>query len=164
MRTLLALISLSVMLLVAACSSPPENENGAAQNQNGRRRVVRSKERGSGVNAGNTMIAFKKAGIPVTNQTAYNKNTDPEKRLARPNMYIEKIGWVDDRVAPEGGIIEVFLSEDDLQQRKQALESEQAAAGTTEHMLTRINILVRLSKNLSSEQVAEYQTALEKAY
>ena len=164
MRTLLALMSLSVILLAAACTRPPENENAPVQNQNRRSRVVRSNGKSSGVNAGNTMIAFKSAGIPVANEIAYNRQTDPDKQLARPNMYIEKIAWVDNRVAPEGGIIEVFISQDDMEQRKQALESEQAAGGAAEHMLTRVNILVRLSRNLSSEQVAEYQNALEKAY
>lgn len=164
MRRLLALISLSVVLLAAACSGPPEDENAAKQNQNATQRRQRVRGKTAGVNAGNTVTAFKTAGIPVTNQIVYNRQTDPEKRQTRRNMYIEKIAWVDNRVAPEGGIIEVFLNEEDMQQRKQALESEQAAAGAAEHMLTRVNILVRLSKNLSPEQVAEYQNALEKAY
>lgn len=162
MRGVLALISLSVILLVAGCSGPPANENAA--NRNGRQRVPPSERKIYRLNARNAVLAFKSAGIPLANEIIYNAETDPEKRHTRPKMYIEKIAWVDNRVAPEGGIIEVFLKEEDMQQRKQALESEQAAAGAVEHMLTRENILVRLSKNLSSEQVGEYQNALAKAY
>ncbi|MFI6797227.1 hypothetical protein [Streptosporangium canum] len=114
-------------------------------------------------------------GLPITLTVTYTADTDPSKLLGRPNGYVSKASFTDQRVDPSkvtaaeegdvdlGGIVEVF---------KDAGQAEQRAAYNQEvsktlPMLLEYDyvagpVLVRVSRKLPSQHAKTFETALGK--
>lgn len=113
-------------------------------------------------------ISFKleKAKLPINNVVVYNEKTDPNKMLGRPNQYISKVNFADTRLDqldpknPNGGSIETFKNTDDLKARKEYIESViKTTPAFTEYMVVNGKYLLRLSKDMTNDQVNKYKKA-----
>ena len=105
-------------------------------------------------------------GLPITELIYYTEETDPNELLGRPNQYIAKVNWTDERISGNngvqaGGSIELFLNPTDMQARKDYLELVTKFMSTTvEYAYSNGNILLRLSHSLTPTQAQEYETIL----
>jgi hypothetical protein len=105
--------------------------------------------------------------LPTGKIIVYTADTDVNKLLGRPNQYISKVNFADNRIYqidendPDGGSIETFSNPKDLETRKSYIESvEKTICPTTvEYMFVNGNYLLRLSNELTPEQAKEYETA-----
>ena len=109
--------------------------------------------------------ALRAAGLPIEEYVILKAETDPEGLLGRPEGYIAKISFADERVpAPRargdfrGGSIEIFLNQAGAEARKAQLEG-MAEAGTqeAEYFYVKDSVLLRLSGLLTGEQAAAYE-------
>ena len=107
------------------------------------------------------------AGFPIKNIIVYTEKTDPNKLLGRPNGYISKANFADDRceqydaTAPEGGSFEVFKNTEDCTSRKEYIESVYKANPIFRtYMYQFDNVLFRLSRELTPSQAADYEDAV----
>jgi hypothetical protein len=103
--------------------------------------------------------------IPTGKIVVYTADTDVNKLLGRPNQYISKANFADNRIDqfdendPDGGTIETFNNSKDLQARKAYIESvEKLLYPEIEYMFVNGNYLLRLSRELTPEQAKEYET------
>lgn len=110
---------------------------------------------------------FVEAGLPITDIIYYTEETDPNQLLGRPNQYIAKVNWTDERIdswqdgVQAGGSIELFLSPTNMQARKDYLESvTQIMSATVEYAYSNAHILLRLSHSLTPTQAQEYESIL----
>lgn len=112
--------------------------------------------------------AFKKAGLPIGKSTIFTAESDPNKLLGRPNQYVGKVNWEDTRIKQEGddfegGSIETFSNEQDLNSRKQYVEAISKSGGMfAQYNYAHKNALLRLSKELTPTQVEEYKKVFDK--
>jgi len=104
--------------------------------------------------------------------TVYTAETDPNKLLGRPGGYSSKTAFADSRIEPGlfgaaqdsvngGGSVEVFADEDAATARRDYLQE----MGKRLPILTGYNyqsgpVLVRVSRDLTPQQAAEYESAL----
>lgn len=110
---------------------------------------------------------LKEANLPIYDVIVYNESNDVNKLLGRPNQYISKVNFADKRLEqfdlknnPDGATIETFNNTTDLNARKEYLESIMKASPVfTEYMVVNGNYLLRLSKDLTNEQVNKYKQA-----
>lgn len=107
------------------------------------------------------------AGFPIKNIIVYTEETDPNNLLGRPNGYISKANFADDRceqydeTSPEGGNFEVFNNVEDCTDRKEYIESVYKANPIlSKYMYQFDNVLFRLSRELTPSQAAEYENAV----
>lgn len=107
------------------------------------------------------------AGFPIKNIIVYTEETDPNNQLGRPNGYISKANFADDRCEqydatdPEGGNFEVFKNVEDCTDRKEYIESVYKANSIFRmYMYQFDNVLFRLSRELTPSQAAEYENAV----
>jgi len=104
-----------------------------------------------------------RAGSPVaayidsSRAIAYTSSTDPDRLLGRPGLYVGKVVWVDTRVAPAGGSLEVFRTLTDVVARVAHLHQ---AAGRSEYLFTSGSTLLRLTTALPPAAAEDYATAL----
>lgn len=110
---------------------------------------------------------FVEAGLPITEIIYYTEETDPNELLGRPNQYVEKANWTDNRISSlqdgvqAGGSIELFLNPTNMLARKDYLESvTQIMSMTVEYAYSNGNILLRLSHSLTPTQAQEYESIL----
>lgn len=110
---------------------------------------------------------FVEAGLPITEIIYYTEETDPNELLGRPNQYVAKANWTDNRISSlqggvqAGGSIELFLNPTNMQARKDYLESvTQIMSMTVEYAYSNGNILLRLSHSLTPTQAQEYESIL----
>jgi hypothetical protein len=105
----------------------------------------------------------------------FTAETDPNKLLGRPNGYTSKASFTDTRVNPNGegftdtregavdlgGSVEIFADEQGAQDRMkfiQAIAKGLPMAGEYDYVSG--PVLVRVSRSLTPDQAAQYQTAL----
>jgi hypothetical protein len=103
--------------------------------------------------------------------TVYTAATDPNKLLGRPGGYTSKADFTDDRAKPDlddevqnGGSVEVYDDPADAEERGKFIADtldKMKIFGTEYHYL-KGGILLRVSGELTPEQAAEYETALNK--
>jgi hypothetical protein len=114
------------------------------------------------------MDDLKKAGLPIGKTEIYTEENDTNKLLGRPNQYTEKTSWADTRLEQasdnmEGGTIEMFANQTDLQNRKTYVEAvTKSSSMLVQYIYAYKNCLMRLSKNLTPKQAEEYKNILEK--
>jgi hypothetical protein len=114
-------------------------------------------------------------GLPVTLTVAYTEANDPNKLLGRPNGYTSKASFTDQRVdasavagAKEGdlklgGSVEVFEDAGQAEQRADYIqEIGKRMSMLSEYSYVAGPVLVRVSKELTPTQAAEFETALGK--
>jgi hypothetical protein len=105
------------------------------------------------------------SNLPIDNVIVYTEQTDKNKLLGRPGQYISKVNFADtqleqsdDKSSPNGGSIEVFSNTSDLDARKTYIESIiKKSPIFTEYIFVNGNYLLRLSKDLSNDQVNKYK-------
>lgn len=110
---------------------------------------------------------LKKENLPIDNVIVYNEKNDVNKLLGRPKQYISKVNFADtgldqydDPENPNGGSIETFRNTKDLNTRKTYLESlGKGSPLFIEYDIAKGNYLLRLSKDLTSDQVNKYKKA-----
>ena len=103
--------------------------------------------------------------------TVYTAATDPNKLLGRPGGYTSKADFTDDRAKPDlddevqnGGSVEVYDDPADAEERGKFIADtldKMKIFGTEYHYL-KGGILLRVSGELTPEQAAGYETALNK--
>ncbi len=110
--------------------------------------------------------SFVNAGLPVENIIEYTEETDPNGLLGRPNQYISKVNFADNRIEqydasdPLGGTIEVFESKENLESRKSYIEDISGAGlGGEQYMYVSADglSLLRLEFDLTPDQAGEYE-------
>jgi hypothetical protein len=113
--------------------------------------------------------------LPVSDLVIYDENTDVNHLLKRPGQYIEKANFTDTRVkqdfepatdadrnALRKCTIEVFANTEDLNRRKEYLETiGKAAAVFGGYVYPHKNVLVRIDFKLPPEQAEQYRQALD---
>ena len=96
----------------------------------------------------------------------YTEETDSNKLLGRPNQYTSKIQFADNRVdqshAEEndaiGGTIEVFNSKEDMEKRKNYIETISSSASFfTRYIYAKDYAILRLESDITPEQAKEYE-------
>jgi endonuclease YncB( thermonuclease family) len=106
--------------------------------------------------------------------TVFNAESDPNKLLGRPNGYLSKTVFADSRVQSrsliggavegmeQGGSVEVFADEEGATARRNYLQDigKRLPLLGGEYDFQNGPILVRVSRQLTPEQAAEYETAL----
>jgi hypothetical protein len=97
------------------------------------------------------------AYVDRAHAVAYTSGTDPDGLLGRPGQYIGKVVFVDTRVAPAGGSLEVFRNSADVAARVAHLHQ---AAQPREYLYTSGPVLLRLSAALTPEAAEDYATTL----
>lgn len=105
----------------------------------------------------------------------YTDETDPNNLLGRPNQYTSKILFEDIRLTqedytndedfvPTGGTIEVFNNVEDMQKRKDYINSVTSSNSLfTEYSFSKKNVLIRLDKQLTQEQAKYYENLFMEA-
>ena len=108
---------------------------------------------------------FVEAGLPITEIVYFTEETDLNELLGRPNQYIAKANWTDERIngwqegVQAGGSIELFLNPIDMKARKDYLETvTQLMSVTVEYAYGNGNILLRLSHSLTPTQAQEFES------
>lgn len=114
--------------------------------------------------------------LPIGRVDVYSAENDPSQRLGRPGQYIGKAIFQDSRkplalfegqdvmsFQDSGGVVETFSSVDDLESRKEFLESarKQFPTAPPEYQYTKGAILLRLGHVLTPEEAAQYERALQ---
>jgi hypothetical protein len=102
------------------------------------------------------------ANVDGSRTVAYTTSTDPESLLGRPGQYVSKVGFVDSRVAPAGGSLEVFRTSADVAARVAYLQRG-GQAHPKEYLYTGGTVLLRLPGNLPPEAAEAYNAALRNA-
>lgn len=102
----------------------------------------------------------------VGNVVIYTAETDPNTLLGRPNQYIGKLNFTDTRFkdipVENGGTIEIFANQNDLEARANYVESvTKSMPMMVVYQFKHENLLMRLPRELTPEQVKEYETALK---
>ncbi|CAN5815225.1 hypothetical protein BH23ACT12_BH23ACT12_02890 [soil metagenome] len=163
------LVGLSLLLLAAACrqNAPSEDDDFELQTP------------GAGatgqIDAGAVVEHLKTANLPIGRVDVYNAETDPVSRLGRPGQYVGKAIFQDSRLPlvlqdgqdvisfqNSGGIVEIFASTADLENRKKALDlaRQQFPAAFPEYQYNNGVVLLRLGHVLTPEQAAGYEAAV----
>lgn len=110
--------------------------------------------------------AFVNAGLPAENIIEYTEETDINGLLGRPDQYISKVSFADNRIEqydtsdPLGGTVEVFESKKNLDNRKTYIE-EMFETGLSSEQYIYVSAdglaLLRLEFDLTPEQAGEYE-------
>lgn len=116
------------------------------------------------------MAAAKAIGLPIAEMMVFTAESDPDKLLGRPNQYTARAAWHDSRLpvaaghppgtdVQDGGDLELFATADDIRARQRALSG--AAATEYDYASEKGLVLLRLSRQLTPEQAAQYAQALK---
>jgi hypothetical protein len=173
----LLLILIAILTpVITACNKQPESKT---ENQNQKQAETQTQPTQRSLTAKDYIEAFQKSGIPIGSTVYYTAENDPNNLLGRPNQYIEKASWEDKRIkqqpdynpahkgssidlAPEGGTIEIFASRENLEARKQYVEAVTSKMSPlAQYSYVHGNALIRLEKELTPSQAAEYEKALK---
>lgn len=111
--------------------------------------------------------AFKNANLPLTDVIVYTEATDKNNLLGRPHQYVGKINFSDKRVkntamTKQGNSIEVFLTQEDLEARKNYTEGISKSGGPfAQYVYSHKNVLLRLVHQILPKDAAQYETILK---
>jgi hypothetical protein len=98
----------------------------------------------------------------VLASTDYTPDSDPDQLLGLPGQYVSKTAFVDDRVAPYGGIVEVFGATGDRVARTVTLQKFSQPQSQEYYFGVGV-VLLRLSGSLAQAQANDYAAALQAA-
>jgi hypothetical protein len=168
------LLTLLLLVTAIACSAPGAPDQPPAAEGTARHDSAPPQESPPQETA-EQVIARLAARIPTVRPSiVYNAQTDPNKLLGTPNLYVSKAAFTDSRIDPAqasdaeigsielGGSVEVFVDEADARARKQYIDQTIAELpiDVREYSYLRGPELLRLSRRLTPEQAAEYEAAL----
>lgn len=140
--------------------------------------------------AGDYVEEFKDADIPLDKITFYTKETDPNNFMGKPNKYVDKADWADERAvqlekeieeirselsdeeykealeeaeeSKVGGTVEVYKNQDDLKKRRSEIESAgKKSPVANKHKFYHKNALIMIDRDLTPKQAADYEKALK---
>lgn len=111
------------------------------------------------------------SSLPNVKETlTYSEETDPNELLGKPNNYIGKIDFEDDRCEQlvenhlEGGTIEYFSNEEDCDARYEYLEklnnAKMGAFGLNQYMYKYPTLILRVSYDLTPTEAEQYKNEL----
>jgi hypothetical protein len=127
-----------------------------------------SKARTESLKIEDILKAFKAAGLPIEKEIIYTEENDTNKLLGRPGQYIAKAKWADKRIEQpvsgdlQGGTVEAFESQENLERRKKYIEKlGEASSLFVQYIFAHKNVLLRLEKALTPTQAAEYEKVLK---
>lgn len=109
---------------------------------------------------------LKSNNIPIDNVITYDESSDPNSLLGKENEYIAKVDFADTRLEqfnasdPEGGTIEIFKNYEDAKTRYDYINSVASSGPLSMYMYLQGNTLVRLSKQITSDDLNEYEKVL----
>jgi hypothetical protein len=119
------------------------------------------------------LAALRLGGVPIADTETYSAESDPEKLLGRPNQYVARAAWRDTRInvspppgkKPEpgiasGGIVEIFANERDRETRQTMLAQAATQPPPGQHLYGKGRVLVRVSRELTPAQAADYERVL----
>ncbi|ETK37383.1 hypothetical protein MPTA5024_04215 [Microbispora sp. ATCC PTA-5024] len=113
-------------------------------------------------------------GLPADLTVTYTEENDPNKLLGRPNGYISKAAFTDERAAAGGpggkpgdlnlgGGVEVFQDADAAETRVKYIQSlAKSSPMMGEYTYQAGNVVLRISKDLPPSDARAYETALNK--
>lgn len=128
--------------------------------------------------------------LPIGEINVYSADNDPNELLGRPGGYTSKADFLDANVEKKaietaveegsneaevkqsiresfgvenGGSVEVFETNEDAEKRKEYIETITKEMGglLTEYSYVKKNVLLRLSKSLTHDHAAVYETVLK---
>lgn len=111
--------------------------------------------------------ALKEKNENIGKVVVYTAETDTNNLLGRPNQYISKVNFADNRISQEfvdendakGGTIEVFTNKEDMKKRKEYIEQISSSASMfAQYIYSKGNALLRIEKDLTPEQAKEYES------
>jgi hypothetical protein len=110
--------------------------------------------------------SLKAGGLPIKNEVVFTDENDPNKLLGRPNQYVGKASWNDERdkdANPKDPncTVEVFDSIDAFERRKEYLEGVAKAPMFAQYVFSHKNAVLRLDHALTPKQAAEYEKVLK---
>lgn len=110
---------------------------------------------------------FRAAGLPIADIVTYTEETDPNKLMGRLGGYVEKLAWVDTRIAEPrasgvdaGGSIERFGAASDAETRDKYLAALDGGIFGDGYRYRAGTMLVRLGKALTPSQADGYRARL----
>lgn len=116
--------------------------------------------------------ALQDSGLPVGDVRTYTAENDPDDLLGRPGGYLAKAAFRDSRLEPrspaefsilDGGIVEVWPSEDAARTRHQSIRRDaEGNPDLVEYAAVKGPVLLRISRRLTPDQAAAYETALNR--
>lgn len=165
-RCLVAAVVLVASTACSGVSSPAARDPAPAAPPQRQPAAVRTAEQVVSELAASLVTA--KPGV------VYTTETDPNKLLGRPNGYVSKASFTDSRIEAGGvkddssgsvdlgGSVEVYADEVGATARKQYIDGVFRASPAlgTEYSYLDGPVLLRLSRELTPEQAAEYERAL----
>lgn len=107
--------------------------------------------------------AFDKSQLPMTKATIYDETTDPNGLLGRPNRYVEKMNFFDerDKIRKHECSIEIFRNAEDAKARHDYLVTiGKASSLFATYPYLHKNVLVRISFGVLPKDADVYRLAL----
>ncbi len=110
---------------------------------------------------------MKEKNTNIGKVVVYTEETDSNKLLGRPNQYISKVQFADNRLDQsyveendvKGGTIEVFNSKEDMEKRKNYIENISSSTSFfTQYIYSKEYAILRLESELTPEQAKEYES------
>jgi hypothetical protein len=153
-----------VVIVVTATPLPPTPEPPTATS---------APQPVQGLGSDALVAALKAAGVQhIAEVQTYTASDDPNHLLGRPNQYTAKASWHDDRLpAPanpkqievsDGGGIEVWPDAAGAQKRMDYIQTiGKSLPMAVEYDYVKGPVLLRVSKDLTPDQAAEYKKALD---
>ncbi len=155
-------LSLLMILTVAGCGSTQTQTQSGAPTDQKQAGTVKLKT------AEEISTALKAKGLPVGKVIVYTAETDTNKLLGRPNQYTSKVNFADtsleqlDPNNPNGGSVEFFTSASDARTRKDYIDNiGKQSPMFVEYSYINGTALLRLSKDLTKDQAAQYEKAFK---
>jgi uncharacterized protein YceK len=156
--TILIALAIGAIALVAGCGT-----STTAKAVSQATAVTTTTHKQAAMTSATLVAALKAAGLPVSQITTYDENTDPNSLLGRPNEYIQKTSFADTQVASpstDNGTIEVFSTAADAQARKAYVDGISKAASFVGYYSYQSGVyLLRVSYDVPPSRAKQYETA-----
>ncbi|MDP8929539.1 MAG: hypothetical protein M3O70_13450 [Actinomycetota bacterium] len=126
--------------------------------------------------AGEFVEALRASGLPIGRVQVYTAESDPNSLLGRPGGYVHKANFHDTRIeldpefrsepnevrASDGGSVEIFGDEAGARRRTEFLQTlSQNLPMAGEYTYQSGTVVLRVSKELTPDQAAQYEQALK---
>jgi maltose-binding protein MalE len=162
----IATITAAALLALTACGTDSTDSTTKPANSSSS-----SDKKSAALDAEQAVKALANTIAQAKPATVYTAKTDKNNLLGRPGGYTSKADFTDDRAQPnlddavqKGGSIEVYDDPADAKERAEFIAStlkKMKIFGTEYHYLN-AGTLLRVSGELTPDEAAEYETALNK--
>ena len=160
-------ITAAALLALTACGTDSTNSTTTGTTKP----ASSSSDKSATLDAEQVVKALANTVAEAEPATVYTAKTDKNNLLGRPGGYTSKADFTDDRAQPDlddavqkGGTIEVYDDPADANERAEFIAStlkKMKIFGTEYHYLNG-GTLLRVSGELTPDEAAEYETALNK--